>query len=148
MLPKRWLVVGGEALSWDIVARVRELGDCRVLNHYGPTETTIGACTSLVADGPGPYAPATAPIGRPIANAACYVLDERGRCVPEGVVRRAVHQRRRRREGYVGQAELTAERFHADPFAGGDARMYATGDLVRRLPDGDDRVPRTQATIS
>jgi amino acid adenylation domain-containing protein len=137
VLPKRWLVVGGEALSWDIVARVRELGACRVLNHYGPTETTIGACTSLVADGPGPYAPATAPIGRPIANTACYVLDERGRCVPEGVFGELYISGAGVAKGYVGQAELTAERFHADPFAGGEARMYATGDLVRRLPDGE-----------
>ena len=45
VLPRKWLVVGGEALSWDLVARVRELGECRILNHFGPTETTVGSCT-------------------------------------------------------------------------------------------------------
>lgn len=137
VLPKNWLIVGGEALSWDLVARVRELGACRILNHYGPTETTIGASTSVVADGPGRYAPATAPIGRPIANMACYVLDERGRCVPEGALGELHISGAGVAQGYVGQPELTAERFRPDPFVGGDARMYATGDLVRRLPDGE-----------
>ena len=50
VLPKRWLILGGEALSWDIVARVRELSECQILNHYGPTETTIGSCVFLVED--------------------------------------------------------------------------------------------------
>ena len=138
VLPKSWLVVGGEALSWDLVGRVRERGACRMLNHYGPTETTIGACTSVVADEPGQYAPATAPIGRPIANTACYVLDDRGRCVPEWALGELHIGGSGVAQGYVGQPELTAERFHADPFVASDgARMYATGDLVRRLPDGE-----------
>src|SRR5439155_1103272 len=69
---------------WDLVARVRELGNCGILNHYGPTETTVGSCTMRVEDGPGPYEPATVPIGRPISNTACYVLDQWGEHVPVG----------------------------------------------------------------
>ncbi len=136
ILPRRWLVVGGEALSWDLAARVQELGGCRLLNHYGPTETTVGSCTMPVDDGAGRFAPVTVPIGRPLANTACYVLDPRARPVPEGVRGQLFIGGAGVARGYVGQPELTAERFVADPFAGGDARMYATGDLARRLPDG------------
>jgi amino acid adenylation domain-containing protein len=137
VLPKKWLVVGGEALSWDLVTRVRDLGTCRILNHYGPTETTIGACTGVVADGPGRYAPATVPIGRPISNTVCYVLDERGRCVPEGALGDLHIGGAGVAQGYVGHPELTEERFRPDPFAGSGERMYATGDLVRRLPNDE-----------
>ena len=135
VLPKRWLILGGEALSWDIVAHVRELGDCRILNHYGPTETTVGSCVFSVDDAPDGTSTATVPIGSPIANTACYVLDEDGKCVPEGVVGELLVAGAGVARGYVGRPDLTEERFLPDPFSGG-GRMYATGDLVRRLPDG------------
>ena len=133
MLPRRWLVVGGEALSWDLVARVRELGECRILNHYGPTETTVGSCTFFV-EGEQATVTATVPIGSPIANTSCYVLDKRRRPVPEGVVGELYIAGAGVARGYVGRPDLTDERFLPDPFVAG-RRMYATGDLVRRLPD-------------
>ena len=137
LLPRKWLIVGGEACSWDLVARASELGDCRILNHYGPTETTVGSCTYLVEDGPGAYEPATVPIGRPIANTACYVLDARGVPTPAGVVGSLFIAGAGVARGYVGQDELTAERFLPDPFgASSSGRMYSTGDLARWLPDG------------
>jgi amino acid adenylation domain-containing protein len=133
VLPRRWLVVGGEALSWDLVARVRELGECGILNHYGPTETTVGSCTFAVEGEPET---ATVPIGTPLANTACYVLDERGRCLPEGIAGELHVAGAGVARGYVGRPDLTDERFLPDPFVEG-RRMYATGDLVRRLPDGE-----------
>ena len=137
VLPRRWLISGGEALSWDVVARVHELGECRLLNHYGPTETTVGSCTLLVEDGPGEYSPGTVPIGRPVANTACYVLDARGRPVPEGVAGELYIGGAGVARGYVGQPALTAERFRPDPFSTrAGPLMYATGDRARRLPDG------------
>jgi amino acid adenylation domain-containing protein len=137
LLPRRWLILGGEACSWDLVARVRELSDCGILNHYGPTETTVGSCTMLVDDLAGAYAPATVPIGRPISNTACYVLDGRGRPVPAGVAGALFIAGAGVTRGYVAQEELTSERFLPDPFdAVPGGRMYATGDLARRLPDG------------
>jgi acyl-coenzyme A synthetase/AMP-(fatty) acid ligase/acyl carrier protein len=136
VLPKRWLVIGGEALSWDIVTRVRELGSCRILNHYGPTETTVGSCTFVVEESEQSPQTATAPIGSPLANTRCYVLDEGGRCVPEGVAGELYIAGAGVASGYVRRPELTEEQFLPDPFAG-QGRMYATGDLVRRLPEGD-----------
>jgi amino acid adenylation domain-containing protein len=136
VLPRRWLVVGGERLGWDLVDRVRALGGCEILNHYGPTETTVGSCTMAVADGPGPYEPASVPIGRPIANTRCYLLDERLQPVPLDTPGRLFIGGAGVARGYVGQPEQTAARFVADPFAEVGARMYDTGDLARRLPDG------------
>jgi amino acid adenylation domain-containing protein len=137
VLPRRWLVLGGERADWDLIARVRGLSDCAILNHYGPTETTVGSCTFVVGDGPGEYAPASVPIGRPISNTGCYVLDAGGAPVPIGVSGRLLIGGAGVAQGYVGEPELTAERFVADPFAAGErARVYDTGDLARWLPDG------------
>lgn len=137
VLPRRSLVIGGERAPWDLVGRVQALSDCAVLNHYGPTETTVGCCTYPVLDGPGEYEPASVPIGRPIANTSCYVLDQNRQPLPIGVAGRLFVAGAGVARGYVGEPELTAERFSPDPFApGAGARMYDTGDLARWLPDG------------
>jgi amino acid adenylation domain-containing protein len=137
VLPRRWLVIGGERAPWDLITRVRAISDCAILNHYGPTEATIGCCTSVVGDGPGEYEPATVPIGRPIAGAACYLLDGRLRPVPLGAPGGLHIGGAGVARGYVGAPELTAERFLPDPFsATPTARMYDTGDIARWLPDG------------
>ncbi|MBC5801701.1 MAG: AMP-binding protein, partial [Candidatus Eremiobacteraeota bacterium] len=66
LLPRRTLVLGGEACAWELIERVRTLGRCDIVNHYGPTETTIGACTFAVDDQSfGGFVPATVPIGMP-----------------------------------------------------------------------------------
>src|SRR5262249_15396521 len=81
-LPRRWLVIGGERASWELIDRVRSLSSCAILNHYGPTETTVGSCTLVVGESPSEYEPASVPIGRPIFNTSCYVLDDRRRLAP------------------------------------------------------------------
>jgi amino acid adenylation domain-containing protein len=139
VLPRRWLLVGGERASWDLIDRVRQLSTCAILNHYGPTETTIGSCTFEVGESPGEYEPASVPIGRPISNTRCYVLGDGRRLTPVGVPGRLFIAGAGVARGYVGEPDLTAERFSADPFAPegeNEARMYDTGDLVRWLPDG------------
>src|SRR5450755_2897873 len=137
VLPRRWLVIGGERARWDLVSRVAGISQCQILNHYGPTEATVGCCTFAVGEGPGVYAPATVPIGEPIANDACYVLDERLQPVPLGAPGRLFIGGAGVARGYVGAPELTAERFLADPFSSTTgARMYDTGDVARWLPDG------------
>ncbi len=135
VLPRRWLVLGGERAPWDLIARVREISEVPILNHYGPTEATIGCTTFPVGDGPGPFQPATVPIGKPIANTSCYVLDEHRELVPLGVPGGLFIGGAGIAQGYVGQPDLTAERFSSDPFSAG-GRMYETGDLARWLPDG------------
>jgi amino acid adenylation domain-containing protein len=137
VLPRRWLVLGGERASWDLIERVRALSDCGILNHYGPTETTVGSCTFTVGAEPGEFEPASVPIGRPLSNTSCYVVDTAGTPAPIGVSGRLLIGGAGVARGYVGEPELTAERFFSDPFAtGGEGRVYDTGDLARWLPDG------------
>jgi amino acid adenylation domain-containing protein len=85
VLPREWLVLGGEACPWELVERIGELGSCRILNHYGPTEATVGCSTFDLAEDVSRWRPATVPTGRAIAGAACYVLDGGRGAVPAGV---------------------------------------------------------------
>jgi amino acid adenylation domain-containing protein len=137
VLPRRTLVLGGERAPWDLVERVRALSDCEIINHYGPTETTIGCCTFAVPEGPGAYAPATVPIGQPIAGTTCYVLDSRMQPVPTGTPGTLFVGGAGVARGYLGQPELTSEVFVDDPLdPASGSRLYNTGDVVRWLPDG------------
>jgi acyl-coenzyme A synthetase/AMP-(fatty) acid ligase/acyl carrier protein len=136
LLPKKVLVLGGEALSWELVDRVQARSACRILNHYGPTETTVGSCTYEV----GPTSDrtsATVPIGRPLPNTTAYVLDGRLAPLPVGVTGELFIGGAGVALGYVGREDETASRFLPDPFTTGpSARMYRTGDRVRMLADG------------
>jgi amino acid adenylation domain-containing protein len=135
VLPRRWLVCGGEAFTFDLLARIREAGaGCRVLNHYGPTETTIGTC-ALEVDGDVDPAAATVPVGRPFANACAYIVDGAGELLPIGVAGELWIGGAGVARGYVNRPDETAERFVDDPFAAG-GRVYRTGDRARFLRDG------------
>jgi len=139
VLPRRCLIFGGEALSHALVEQIAPLaGGCEVINHYGPTETTVGSLMAAVdMAGRSPWRPSTVPIGRPISNTTILVLDEHRRPVPVGVPGELYIGGAGVARGYLKQPERTAERFLADPVAGGpDGRFYRTGDLVRYLPDG------------
>jgi amino acid adenylation domain-containing protein len=139
VLPRRWLVVGGEALRWELVEQIRSHSpDCQILNHYGPTETTVGCATYLVEDGSRPDS-LTVPIGFPLAGARTYVLDTRLEPVPAGVPGELCIAGAGVAAGYLGDAEGSNDKFVADPLAPADdgkGRMYRTGDRVRRLRDG------------
>src|SRR5207245_1935183 len=76
----RCWMVGGEALTPEIVRDIRAVTSAELLNMYGPTETTVWSTTHAVRD-----AASNVPIGRPIANARAYVLDARGEPLARGV---------------------------------------------------------------
>lgn len=137
ILPKRWLVLGGEGLSWQLVERLGAAAPtCRILNHYGPTETTVGSCTFEVGTA-SPLGP-TVPIGRPLPRARTYVVDGNLRLLPIGVPGELCIGGDGVASGYLAQPEQTQERFLPDPFAGDSAaRLYRTGDRVRALADGN-----------
>lgn len=144
LLPRRLLILGGEASGWEWSRRLAETGartGCRVVNHYGPTEATVGA-TTLLIDPEQPASGPTTPIGRPLPGARVYLLDGHLSPVPAGVPGELWIGGDRLARGYLGLPELTAERFRTDPFAGasgtptGPARMYRTGDLARYRADG------------
>ncbi|HKV09554.1 MAG TPA: amino acid adenylation domain-containing protein, partial [Thermoanaerobaculia bacterium] len=134
LLPRRLLVLGGEAASRDLLARIGEVASgCRVLNHYGPTETTVGVLTHAAE--PGETA---LPLGRPLANTEIRVLDARQGPVPIGVPGELAVGGSGLSRGYVGRPDQTAERFIPDPWSGrAGARLYRTGDLARLRPDGE-----------
>ncbi len=133
----RLAILGGERAKPEPLARWFDLvGDRpRLLNTYGPTETTIVATSFEVRASDGPFD--DVPIGRPVRNVQTYVLDARGELVPLGVPGELHVGGAGVAVGYLGRPELTAERFVPDPFSGRDgARLYRTGDLVRHRSDG------------
>jgi amino acid adenylation domain-containing protein len=133
----RQLLAGGEALSAAHVRRAQAaLPGTRLINGYGPTETTTFAACYAIPD-PLPEGWASVPIGHAIRDTQLHVLDDARRPVPDGETGELYVGGAGVALGYLARPELTAERFVADPFAERDgARMYRTGDLVRRLPDG------------
>jgi amino acid adenylation domain-containing protein len=144
LMPRRRLVLGGEASRREWVEQLRALDpSCQIMNHYGPTETTVGVLTYRLedepseADGAGARG-ATLPLGRPLGNVQVYLLDARLRPVPFGVPGELYIGGDNLARGYLNRPELTAEVFLPDPFGPKPgARMYRTGDLARYLPDGN-----------
>ncbi|MEJ0090102.1 MAG: amino acid adenylation domain-containing protein [Limisphaerales bacterium] len=132
------VLTGGEALSVSHVQKAMHLlPRLQLINGYGPTESTTFACCYAIEPKTG-FATGSVPIGRPIANTRCYVLDEGLAVVPVGVVGELHIGGDGLARGYLNRPELTAERFIADPFSPEPgARLYKTGDLVRYLPDGN-----------
>ncbi|QEU88460.1 non-ribosomal peptide synthase/polyketide synthase [Streptomyces viridosporus] len=124
------LIVGGDATDAALVDRWAP--GRRMVNAYGPTESTVVATISepLVA---GTGVPA---IGRAVDGTSVLVLDAALRPVAPGVVGELYLAGEQLARGYLGRAALTAERFTACPYGGPGARMYRTGDLVRSSEDG------------
>ncbi|KAG0211800.1 hypothetical protein BGX28_007390 [Mortierella sp. GBA30] len=134
----RYLLSGGEQGSLDSYATLLQLGGpVRIVNAYGPTESTMIA-TTFEAYGTTIEGLDRLPIGRPISNTQVYVLDKRGLTVPLGAVGELYIGGPGVANGYLNQPDLTSERFLPDPFSKNEAaRMYKSGDLVRYLPDGN-----------
>ncbi len=127
------LVVGGEALAPELAARLRALVPT-VLNVYGPTETTVWSTAHTV----GAADDAAVPIGHPLANTRAYVLDANRRPVPIGTRGELWIGGHGVSRGYLDRPELDAARYAADPFSPQPgARMYRTGDVVRRNHAGE-----------
>lgn len=138
ILPSQLLILGGEAASWDLVAQIQQLKpSCQILNHYGPTEATVGVLTYKVEL--QAFAQSViVPIGRPIANTQVYLLDEHLQPVPISVPGELYIGGANLARGYLNRPDLTKERFIPNPFEKAqESRLYKTGDLARYLPDGN-----------
>ncbi|MBV8994530.1 MAG: amino acid adenylation domain-containing protein, partial [Pseudonocardiales bacterium] len=130
-LPGLRVICGGEALTAELAETLRSR--CRELwNMYGPTETTIWSTAIRVNGVEGPP-----PIGRPLANTTCYVLDVHGQPTPTGTPGELYIGGLGLARSYRNRPDLTEQAFVADPFSPEPrARLYRTGDLARWRPDG------------
>ena len=108
----------------------------RLLNVYGPAESATFTTAYEVKD-VGAEA-TTIPVGRPVANTECYILDGQMRIAPIGVVGELYIGGMGLARGYLNRPSLTAEKFVPHPFsAAPGARLYQSGDVVRYLTDGN-----------
>ncbi|MDK1390198.1 AMP-binding protein, partial [Sinorhizobium sp. 8-89] len=106
--PTRTLMVGGEPLvPADIYFWQRRFPNVRLINHFGPTEATVGCATFEITETAEGLA--SIPIGRPIANTRVYLLDRHGAPVPFGAVGELYIGGAGVARGYLNQPELTAE---------------------------------------
>ncbi|MFF7169127.1 amino acid adenylation domain-containing protein [Streptomyces pseudovenezuelae] len=134
--PAEEFMLGGEALVGEALrAWRRDHPGVRLINHYGPTEVTVG-CTDHRIE-PGDDLPSgPVPVGRPMWNTRAHVLDAWLNPVPVGVEGELYVAGDLVARGYRNRPGLTAERFVADPYGPPGTRMYRTGDLAVRRADG------------
>ena len=139
VLPSKTLILGGEASSSDWVETIRaQSPNCNIINHYGPTEATVGVLTYFLDKKSQPLRSSTLPIGRPIANTQIYILDEHLQPVPIGVTGELYIGGDGLARGYLNCPELTSEKFIQNPFCDSKSkRLYKTGDLARYSNDGN-----------
>lgn len=134
-----WLqvVTAGEPLTPDLCGRLLAVAG-RVVNGYGPTETTIYSTIAAVT------APDDVTVGEPVDGTSPYVVDEHDRLLPAGVPGELLIGGRNVARGYLNRQELTAERFvpdtWKDPGSPEPSTVYRTGDLAWWAPDGRLRV--------
>lgn len=125
------MMVGGEALSPALAHDLSKVLDGKLMNMYGPTETTIWSTTQEIVAGE------ELSIGSPISNTYIYVLDKNLQPVPVGVTGELYIGGAGVTRGYLHRPGLTSERFIKNPFVNEeDERIYRTGDLVYFRSDG------------
>ncbi|WP_160716860.1 non-ribosomal peptide synthetase [Chitinophaga solisilvae] len=126
------LITGGEAVLAEKAAQF--LPYTRYFNAYGPTETAI--CATIFEMLPATDTSRPMPVGKPIDSTCIYILDRYGRLLPDGITGEIGIGGNCLARGYFNRPELTAEKFVPDPYIPG-GRIYKTGDMGRRLRDGN-----------
>ncbi|KZL47817.1 non-ribosomal peptide synthetase [Nodularia spumigena CENA596] len=138
LLGIKQLLIGGESLSINHVRRALELLPAtKIINGYGPSECTVFTCCYPIHEKLAENINSL-PIGKPIGDRTVYILDTHLNRVPVGVPGELYIGGASVARGYLNQPKLTRERFISNPFEeAGGGKLYKTGDLVRRLPDGN-----------
>ncbi|MDO3679095.1 non-ribosomal peptide synthetase [Paenibacillus ehimensis] len=132
----RLIILGGETFNVKDIEqfyRMDRQRRVRLMNHYGPTESTIGCVTAPIPrDGLESFAGV---IGKPLSNVRVYIVDRQGHLAPVGVPGELCVAGTGLARGYLNRPELSAEKFIENPFEPGE-RLYRTGDLAKWRPDG------------
>lgn len=139
------IFVSGEALRVQQAYRFKHLFEqVKLVNLYGPTEATVDVSFHECS---GDSRLSTIPIGRPIDNTSLYIMNQHMQQQPVGAVGELYIGGIGVARGYWGRPELTAEKFISNPFKS-EERIYKTGDLARRLPNGEiDYLGRTDYQV-
>lgn len=136
----KWIFVGGEAVTVDIIQKYFSLGlDAKLENVYGPTEATMWAThypIRKISD------VANVSIGKPLNEYKCYIVDKDNNLLPIGIPGELCISGAGLARGYLNREELTKEKFVDNPFYSENEnnwykKMYRTGDLARWLPNGE-----------
>lgn len=117
ILPKKCLVLGGETAPWELVEQVQKFApNCQIINHYGPTEATVGVLTYKVTQVSENIGAATVPLGCPLPNTQIFLLDKQLRPVPVGFPGELYIGGDNLARGYLNQPSLKQDRFQTNPF--------------------------------
>lgn len=137
LLPEKLIIFGGEALSGMTVENIKTFGNgCTIVNHYGPTETTIGKLLYVVQ--PDVKYVDNVPIGKPFSNTKVLILTNNLKLCPIGVPGELHITGDGLARGYLNNPGLTKEKFIRNPFSKREESvMYKTGDQVKYLSDGN-----------
>ena len=123
------LFIGGEQLTPKLIEKIKSISDAKIFNMYGPTETTVWSTFKQIEN-------TEITIGKPIQNNQVYILDKKRNVCPIGVVGEIAIGGDSLARGYLNNEEITREKFIENPFLKNE-RIYLTGDLGRRLNNGD-----------
>lgn len=137
IIPRRRLILGGEACPWKLVERIKMLSPgTMIFNHYGPTEATVGAVAGRLDESQSSQSNG-APLGTPLSNTQVYILDHHLQPVPIGVTGELYIAGDGVARCYIKHAPATAEKFVPNPLGEcPGSRMYHTGDLARYTAGG------------
>ena len=131
----RQFVTGGDVLSPQHAARVSlQLPNCAVINAYGPTENTVITCAYTLPK--GATGAGSVPIGTAVAGTAVHILDDNLKPVADGESGQLAAGGSGVALGYFGRDDLTAQAFVDNRIDAAGGKIYLTGDLARRRPDG------------
>jgi natural product biosynthesis luciferase-like monooxygenase protein len=125
------LLLGGEAISPNLINQLKNITDAKIYNMYGPTETTIWSTTEQLDTDNKRIS-----IGQPIANTEVYILNKYLLPVPYGLPGEIYIGGEGVARGYQNRPDLTASKFIPNPFKGSGTRLYQTGDQAIFRPNG------------
>ncbi|WP_428229088.1 amino acid adenylation domain-containing protein [Flavobacterium sp.] len=133
--PGKMIIFGGEELSVEIVNQINlDNKNLKIINHYGPTETTIGKLLHEVTPN---YNYNRIPLGKAFSNTQLYVADQNLSLCAIGVIGELLIGGDGVSKGYLNNPELSEEKFIDNVFHNKERKLYKTGDLVVMHPDGN-----------